>query len=169
MAKKKSPVSGTKKELVIITRPAITLEEIKTDKRKRLLLAVLDLLNELRGVYERTLAHLFYWLKQEGIDLGYNFIMVGDTPTSRDLHEDVMALLYTGLAESDIRTKKIRITSEGKEFLEKHPADPDTLNRVKEAIEKLKPKIMALNAQLELTNMLMKPGAPRRPRIRIGR
>ncbi len=169
MAKKKSPVSGTKKELVIITRPAITLEQVKNDKRKRLLLAVLDLLNDMRGVYERTLAHLFYWLRQEGIDLGYTFIMVGDTPTSRNLHEDVMALLYTGLAESDVRTKKIRITSEGKEFLEKHPADPETLNMVKEAIEKLKPKIMALNAQLELTNMLMKPGAPRRPRIRIGR
>ncbi len=160
--KRKEPVSGTKKELVIITRPAVTIDQVKNDPRKRALLAVFKALEDQGGIYERSLAHLLYWLKTEKeIDLGYNFIVVGDTPTSKELHEDIVALLYVGLLETNPKNKKLRLTSEGREFLSKVGL-PAEWERMKQAIEDLKPKIAAIDAQLELTTMLMKPRAPRR-------
>ncbi len=164
--KKKEPVAGTKKELVIIARPAVTLDQVKADPRKRNLLLVLLALEKLRGIYERSLAHLLYWLKTEkNIDLGYEFFLVGDTPTSKQLHEDLVALLYLGLAETDPRTKKLRITNDGKEFLKTVGYDEELLKKIEDAIEELKPKITTIEAQIELTTMLMRPGAPRRRRF----
>jgi len=168
--KKKQPVSGTKKELVIIARPAITLDQVKNDERKKKLLLVLRNMEDQGGIYERSLAYLLYWLKTEKeIDLGYNFFLVGDLPTSKELHEDIVALLYVGLAENDPRTKKLRLTSQGREFLQSIVFDKDFVEKLKAAIEELKPKVAAIDAQLELTNMLMRPGAPRRFTIRFGR
>ncbi|HIC98837.1 MAG TPA: hypothetical protein EYP08_04140 [Pyrodictiaceae archaeon] len=168
--KKKQPVSGTKKELVIITRPAITLDQIKTDERKKKLLLVLRNMEDQGGVYERSLAYLLYWLKTEkGVDLGYDFLLVGDVPTSKELHEDIVALLYVGVVENDPRTKKLRLTSQGRELLQSIAFDKDFVEKLRAAIEELKPKVAAIDAQLELTNMLMRPGAPRRFTVRIGR
>ncbi len=163
--KKKEPVAGTKRELVIIARPAVTLEQVKSDPRKRNLLLVLQALEKMKGIYERSLAHLLYWLKTEkGIDLGYDFYLVGDTPTSKQLREDVVALLYVGLAETDPVTKKLRITNDGKEFLKTVGFDEELYRKLEEAIEELKPKLTTIEAQIELTTMLMRPGAPRRRR-----
>ncbi len=163
--KKKEPVAGTKRELVIIARPAVTLEQVKTDERKRKLLTVLQALEKLKGIYERSLAHLLYWLKTEkGIDLGYDFLLVGDTPTSKQLREDIVALLYVGLVESDPITKKLRITNEGKELLKTVGIDEEFYKKVEEAIEEYKPKLTTIEAQIELTTALMRPGAPRRRR-----
>ncbi len=160
--RKKEPVSGTKKELVIVTRHVVTLDQVKNDERKMRLLAVFKALEDVGGIYERSLAHLLYWLKTEkNLDLGYNFIVVGGTPTSKELHEDLVALLYVGLIESNPRTKKLQLTSEGKEFLDKVGLPPDW-EKIKQAVEELKPKVTAIDAQLELTAMLMRPRAPRR-------
>jgi hypothetical protein len=166
--KKKEPVAGTKRELVIIARPAVTLDQVRNDPRKRNLLLVFSVLEKMKGIYERSLAFLLYWLKTEkGIDLGYDFLLVGDTPTSKQLREDLVSLLYVGLIESDPVTKKLRITNEGKEFLKTSGVDEQLQNKLEEAIEELKPKLTTIEAQLELTTMLMRPSGPRRRRPTI--
>ena len=161
--KKKEPVGGTKKELVIATRPVVTPQEVERDERKKKLLLVLKAMEDQGGIYERSLINLVYWLKTEKeLDLGYSFFLVGDTPTSKDLHEDIMALLYVGYIETDPRTKKLRLTNDGKEFLEKKWFDKDLYEKIKAAVDDLKPKIAALDAQIELTTLLSRPRAPRR-------
>jgi hypothetical protein len=163
--RKKEPVGGTKKELVIVTRPAVTPSQIEQDERKRNLLLLLSSMEEQGGVYERSLAHLVYWLQSEkGIDLGYNFTLVGDLPTSKELKEDLIALLYVGYAETDARTKKIRISSDGKEFLSKVGYDKNFYEQLRAAVDELRPKIAAIDMQIELTTMLTRP---RRRRSRI--
>jgi hypothetical protein len=160
--RKKEPVSGTKKELVIVTRPVVTRDKVEKDERKRKLLMVLKALEDQGGIYERSLAYLIYWLQTEkNLDLGYNFYVIGDVPTSKELHEDVVALLYVGLAETDPRTKKLRLTSDGKEFLEK-VIDKEYYEKLAAAIEEYKPKVAALDAQIELTTMLQGPRGRRR-------
>ncbi len=148
--KKKEPVSGTKKELVIIARPVVTLDQVKNDTRKRNLLAFFDLLTAKGGVYEKTLNYLLYWFKTEkGIDMGYNFVTLGNVPYSRELHEDLVALLYLGLLEAT-PTKKLRITNEGREFLQKVGYDAALLEKLKEALEEYWPKAVAIETQIEL-------------------
>jgi len=163
--KKKEPVGGTKKELVIVTRPVVTPQEVERDPRKKKLMLLLKALEDQGGIYERSLVNLVYWLKTEkDIDLGYNFYLVGDVPTSRDLHDDIMALLYVGYAETDPRTKKLRLTNDGKEFLEKKWFDQELYQKLKAAVEELRPKIAALDAQIELTTLLSRAAGPRRRR-----
>ncbi len=164
--RKKEPVGGTKKELVIIARPALTVEDIKRDERKKNLLLLLSALEGQGGIYERSLAYLLYWLKNEkDIDFGYNFYLVGDVPTSKQLHEDIVALLYTGLVETDPRTRKLRLTANGKEFLASIGVDKERLELYRQLADEYRPKISAIDAQIELTTMFIKPGAPRRRRF----
>ncbi|AEM37944.1 hypothetical protein Pyrfu_0072 [Pyrolobus fumarii 1A] len=164
--KKKEPVSGTKKELVIIARPVVTLDQVKGDERKKNLLALFNLLTDKGGIYEKTLNYLLYWFKSEkGIDMGYNFVMLGDVPYSRELHEDLVALLYLGLLETT-PTKKIRITNEGREFLQKVGYDTALLEKVKEALEEYWPKATTIDAQIELETTRRATMAARRRRRR---
>ncbi|RUM48059.1 MAG: hypothetical protein DSY37_00610 [Hyperthermus sp.] len=161
--RRKEPVGGTKKELVIVTRPAITVQQVERDPRKVNLLLILKAMEEQGGIYERSLVNLLYWLKSEkNIDMGYDFYLVGDTPTSKGLHEDIVALLYVGYAETDPRTRKLRLTSEGREFLGRKGFDAEFYKKLKDALEELKPKLAALDAQIELTMLLSKPRSPRR-------
>jgi len=163
--RKKEPVGGTKKELVIVARPAITPQQVERDERKRKLMLVLKAMDDQGGIYERSLVNLVYWLKTEkGIDLGYNFLTVGGVPSSKELHEDIVALLYVGFAETNPRTRKLRLTNEGKEFLEKKGYDKEFYEKLKAAVDELRPKIAALDAQIELTTLLTRPG-PRRRRF----
>ena len=165
--KKKEPVAGTKKELVIITRPVITLDQVKNDTRKRNLLAFFDLVTaKSGGVFEKTLNYLLYWFKTEkGIDLGYNFVMLGNVPYSRDLHEDVVALLYLGLIEATPQ-KKLRITNDGREFLQKVGYDAALAEKMKEALEEYWPKAVAIETQIELEQREMAREMARRRRRR---
>jgi len=161
--KKKEPVGGTKKELVIIARPAITSQQVERDPRKNRLLLVLKAMEDQGGIYERSLVNLVYWLKEEkDVDLGYTFYLVGDTPTSKSLHEDVVALLYVGYAETDPRTRKLRLTNDGKEFLERKGYDMDFYRKLKTAVDELRPKLVGLDAQIELTMLLSRPRSSRR-------
>ncbi len=164
--KKKEPVGGTKRELVIMARPAITVDDIRRDERKKNLLLLLYALEGQGGIYERSLNYLLYWLKTEkGVDFGYNFYLVGGVPTSKEVREDITALLYTGLAETDPRTKKLRITSNGKEFLASQGIDKQRLEEYKQLVEEYRPNISAIDAQIELTTVFSRPGAPRRRRF----
>jgi len=167
--KKREPVSGTKKELVIITRPVVTIDQVKNDERKKNLLALMDLITAKGGIYEKTLNYLLYWFKSEkGIDMGYNFFLLGNVPYSRELHEDLVALLYLGLLET-APTKKLRITNEGREFLTKFGYDKALLEKLKEALEEYWPKANAIDAQIELetTRRISNPARRRRRRLTI--
>ncbi len=103
------------KELRIVTVPVVTVDDVKQDKRKLKLLHILDWVGELS---EKGIVKLLHTLKEKGIDLGYNFIMIGDEPSSREVLEDVRILLYLDLAETNPINRKVRLTSIGKEFLE---------------------------------------------------
>ncbi len=139
---------GTGKELRIVTKPVVTVDVVKRDPKK---LKVLYIINEFGQISEMSLTNLIHTLKNEkGIDLGYNFIMIGDVPSSRDLAEDIRILLYLGLIETDPVTRKLRLTSNGQEFLEQNKLGGEDTEKLKEAIEELKPKIMSEESAAEL-------------------
>jgi hypothetical protein len=151
---------GTGKELRIVTKPVVTEEAVIKDPKKLKLLHIIDNVKE---ISEKALIYLLYWLKTDKEkDLGYNFIIVGDIPNSKELREDIHVLLYLGLLEADPRTRKLKLTSAGKEFLEKHGIPKEELEDTYKDLEDLKPKINAIDVAVEM--MLRSMGGGRRRR-----
>ncbi len=151
------------KELRIVTRPVVTIDAVKKDLKKLLLLHVIK---EMKEISERSLSKLIHMLKDEkGVDLGYEFLVIGDVASSRALAEDLRILLYLGLIETHPVTRKLRLTSTGEEFLEQNPVDEEKLKEIKEALEELKPKILAE----ESTADILMRGFRRRRRRRFRR
>ncbi len=154
-----SKPAGKTKELKIISRPVITIEDIKKDPRK---LKLLYVINESGGLSEKALKYLIYYMKEAGYDLGYSFVMLGQTPSSRELHNDLVALLYVGLTETNPR-KKIVLTSQGKEFLEKHVLpiiSDEEKDKIKKLVEELRVKVTPIDTEVELS--LRRPRRRRR-------
>lgn len=149
------------KELKIITRPALTINDIVNDSRK---IALLHIVKSFGEITEKALYHLVKGVQEEGkIKLGYSFFEVAGILSSKELREDLIALLYLGLLESNPRNKKLRITADGQEFLEQNIEKlGDNAEKISEAIENLRPKIIPIDAEQELTFKLMKPGRRRR-------
>ncbi len=142
--------SSTKsKELKIITRHVITLDDIKNDPRKIKLLYIIDTVG---GISEKALQHLIYYMKNSEYDLGYDFILLGNTPSSKMLHNDIVALLYVGLIETNPR-RKLVTTSLGKEFLEKVKDNipEDEKENIKKLIDDLRIKIAHIDMEVELS------------------
>ena len=102
---------------------------------------------------------------EKNVDVGYEFIMIGDTPSSRALAEDIRILLYLGLLETDPVTRRLRLTSIGEEFLEQNKLPEDEAEPLMKAIEELKPRIEAE----ESTTELLLRGLRRRRRRRFRR
>lgn len=139
---------GGGKELRIVTRPVVTDDVVKRDPKKQ---RILFIINEFKQLTEKSLVKLVYELKKEkDLDLGYSFIMLGDTPSSKELAEDLRILLYLGLIETDPVSRKMKLTANGEEFLEKNPVTGEDIDKLKEAIEELKPKIMSEESAAEL-------------------
>lgn len=137
------------KELKVFSKQVITIDQIKKDVRKLKLLRIIDVLEE---ISEKALTHLIYLIqKEKGIDLGYKFFLVAGNPSSKQLLDDIFALLYVGLIETNPRNKKLRLTSIGKEFLEQVTTIPEEeFSPIKSAIEELKSKIQLVDAEVEL-------------------
>jgi len=110
------------------------------------------IINILEEISEKALTHLIYLIqKEKGIDLGYKFFLVAGNPSSKQLLDDIFALLYVGLIETNPRNKKLRLTSTGKEFLEQTGGVPEEiLSPIKSAIEELRSKIQLVDAEVEL-------------------
>lgn len=144
----KQPSTGKSKELKIITKHVITIEDIKKDPRK---IKLLYIINTLGGISEKALQHLIYYMKEKDYDLGYNFIMLGTTPSSKDLHNDLVALLYVGLLETDPR-RKLLVTSMGKEFLQNHESaiSEEEKEKIKSLVDELRIKIAPIDTEVEL-------------------
>ncbi len=151
------------KELKIVTRHPITVDDVRRDERKVRLLHIIRLYGE---ITEKALQHLVYELGQKGFDTGYEFSMIGGVPSSRSLRDSLIALLYTGLLETNPRNKKLRLTSTAlEEFLPTAKMPEEDLEKLKELIEDLRPKISAIDAEVELATMLGRGGRRRRRRF----
>ncbi len=155
--------SGGSKELRIVTKPVVTIEVVKKDPKK---LRILYTIYVMKEISERSLTNLIYMLKNEkNVDMGYEFIMIGNTPSSRTLAEDIRILLYLGLLETDPVTRRLRLTSTGEEFLEQNKLPENEAESLMKAVEELKPKIEAE----ETTTELLLRGLRRRRRRRFRR
>jgi len=143
-----SSTSTKSKEIKIITRQVFTLADIEKDLRKIKLLYIISLLGD---VSEKALEHLLYEMKSREYDLGYNFVLVAKTPTSKDLFNDLLALKYTGLVETSA-SRKVALSSLGKEFLEKNLSKIDEYERevVRKLVEELRVKIRPIDAEVEV-------------------
>lgn len=142
------PSSTKSKEIKIITRQVITLKDIEKDPRKIKLLYIMSVFGD---ISEKALEYLIYEMKQKGYDLGYNFILVGKVPTSKELFNDVLALKYTGLVETT-STRKLVVSSLGKEFLEKHSnvIGEKEKEEIKKLIDELRVKIRPIDVEVEV-------------------
>ena len=155
------------KELKIITKHVVTIDDVARDQRK---LKLLYLVNALEEISEKALQYLIYWLKTEKqLDLGYEFLVIGNVPSSKELKTDIVALLYVGALETNPRNKKLRVTSVGKELLEKTVTDnmKPEFDRVVAAAKELEAKVKSIDAEVELTIKMLKQSMRRRRRRRF--
>ncbi len=135
------------KELKTFSMQVITQDHIKRDPKK---IKILYIVRHLGSISEKALTYLLYLLKNEkGIDLGYSFITIGNKVMSKQILDDIMALLYTGLLESDPRTKKLRVTSNGLDFLERNPMPTSEINDLLKAIDELRGKVLPIDIEVE--------------------
>lgn len=138
------------KEIKITARPVVTIDSIKGDFNKLSLLNIIRYLNE---ISEKTLQYLIYWLRSEkNVQLKYEFINIGNIPVSKQLKDDINILLYLGLIETNPSTRKLRLTTNGLEFLDKNNLNPSELEIIVKGIEDLKSKIKPIEAEAELTS-----------------
>ncbi len=155
------------KELKIITKHVVTVDDVAKDPRK---LKLLYLVNALEEISEKALQYLIYWLKTEKqLDLGYEFLVIGNVPSSKELKTDIVALLYVGALETNPRNKKLRATSVGKELLEKTVTDnmKPEFDRVVAAAKELEAKVKSIDAEVELTIRMLRQSMRRRRRRRF--
>ena len=139
---------GAGKELRIVTKKVVTEDSVKKDLRKLRLMKVVDLFVQ---ISERSLTKLLYMIKNEkNIDIGYDFIMIGYSPSCRSLADDLRILLYLGLIETDPVSRRLKLTSKGREFLEATHVTDSELEKIIKACEEFKPKIEAEESTTEL-------------------
>jgi hypothetical protein len=141
------PSQQKSKDLKIVSKQVISPNVIKEDKRKLQLLYILKQVNKLT---EKSIILLLYELKQKGIDLGYQFNVIGNNVFSSMIKEDLTSLLYLGLIENDPISKKISVSNNGIEVLEKNPIDEEYKNKILQALNEIKTKILAIDEEYNL-------------------
>lgn len=147
-----TPQAGTEKgkEIRIVTKHVVTTSDLLKNPRALKLLYVISLAPN--GISEKALMHLAYYVdKSSNGKLGYNFSLVGSTPVSKELLNDLTTLKYTGLVEVSLKNRKLFLTGLGKEFLnnalERVKDDVDTL---KKAFEEAWPKVAPIDVEVSL-------------------
>ena len=145
-----STPSGEKKgkEIKFETRHVITPEQVTKNER---LMKLLYIVNTYGDISEKALHYMIYELKEIGIDLGYQFFKIGNVITSKQLKDDIVALLYVDFVETVGRAKKFRVTGMGKEALEKASFSEEFIEKVKKKVEEIRPKIATIDAEVELS------------------
>jgi len=138
------PGQTKSKELKIVSKQVITTDSLKDDKRKIKLLYIIKALN---GVSEKALTVGLYELKQKGLDLGYQFNVIGNNVFSPMIKDDITALLYVGYLENDPKSKKLIITSRGQEFLDSQQIEDDFKNNLAQLLNEIKVKITAIDEE----------------------
>ena len=138
---------GKGKELKIIERKVITLDDVKKSKR---MIIVLHIIKHLGEVSEKGLTKLIYEMKEKGVDIGYPVVKIGKVVGSKDLHQDLLDLMYLDLIEKVPNKNKLRITYNGDEFLQKHGLPDSEIKPILELVDQLKPTIEAIEAEVEM-------------------
>jgi len=148
VSKPQQPQATKSKELKIVTRHIVSLSDVEKNPRLVKLLYITSLFKD---ISEKALLHLLYYMRQNGYDLGYNFVVIAQTPTSKDVSSDLAVLKYLGLVEVNEK-KKLAASSLGREFIGKHLET--TLRNDKDVIDKLvnelKVKIAPVDAEVEI-------------------
>ncbi len=147
------------KELKIEAKHAITIDDLVKNKDA---VKLLYLIGEYGEISEKALQALVKEIVDKGGPINYKFITIGDISTSKKLRDDIVALLYLGLLELNSVTKKIRVTGEGKEFLEKEVIKGDEREKLKLLLEEVKNKIISIDAEYELSTLLSRRRRGRR-------
>ncbi len=141
------PGQQKSKELKTVSKQVITPSVLNEDKRKLQLLYIIKQVNKLT---EKSIITLLYELKQKGIDLGYQFNVIGNNVFSPMIKEDLTSLLYLGLIEIDSVNKKISVSNNGLEMIEKNQLEEEFKNKLNQAINEIKTKIIAIDEEYNL-------------------
>lgn len=147
LSKKPQTETTKSKEVKIVVRQVITLDDIAKDTRK---IKLLYILSEYGPISEKTIHNLVYELRNKGLDLNYEFHSVARNIISRDLNNDLLSLKYTGLIEVDNR-RRIVVSTLGREFLNKNidKMIEEEREAMKNAINELKPKLKPIDFEVE--------------------
>lgn len=137
--------AGKTKELKIITVQVVTKDKVLSNPRQMALLYIID---KFGPIYEKTLQHIVYELQQKGAPLEYKFKTIAGTPYSPEFKSDLVALSYVGFIEFT-PSKRIRITSEGKDALEKKGAPSGVVNVVESNLDELRNTASLMDYKLE--------------------
>lgn len=134
------------KELKTFSVQVVTLETVKNDRRKLVLLYMIKVLN---SVSEKGLTYLINIMHEEKkIDLGYSIVKLGNRVIVRELSEDIKALLYVGLVETDPKSKKLQLTSRGKEFLENLQVADSKLDEILRIVEEQRSRVVPIDEEV---------------------
>ncbi|QGA54990.1 DUF1411 domain-containing protein [Sulfolobus sp. E5-1-F] len=141
------PGQQKSKDVKMVSKQVISSNIINEDKRK---LQLLYIIRQIGKLTEKSIIMLLYELKQKGIDLGYQFNVIGNNVFSLMAKEDLTSLLYLGLIENDPISKKIGISSNGIEMLDKAQIEEDFKNKLAQALNEIKTKILAYDEEYNL-------------------
>ncbi|MCE4606706.1 MAG: hypothetical protein F7B59_05155 [Desulfurococcales archaeon] len=148
------PSKGTK-DFKLVTFKVVTIDQVLKNER---LMGLLYLLSKFKELNEKTIYHLVHEVQEKGHNLGYKFFVVGGHPNSKQLKDDLVALMYVDLIETEPRTKKVKLTGQGLDVIEKYvkemPTDKKSL--VDNIIDEIKKKIMVLDNEVDLEMTLRK-------------
>jgi hypothetical protein len=151
ISSQQAATSGEKgKEIRIVTRHVVTVNDVVKNPRLIKLLYLISLSNN--GLSEKALSHLVYNIEKEQKGrFGYEFTLVGDTPVSKELLNDLTTLKYTGLVEVSIKNRKLYVTSGGREILDKIIESIKTdIDALKKSFEETWPKIAPIDVEAGL-------------------
>ncbi|MEB3772232.1 MAG: hypothetical protein GSR82_00970 [Desulfurococcales archaeon] len=149
-----APSKGTK-DFKLVTFKVVTLDQVLKNER---LMTLLYLISKFKELNEKTVYHLVHEVQEKGLNLGYNFFIVGGHPNSKQLKDDLVALMYVDLIEADPRTKKLRLTGQGLDVIEKYSSEmsPDKKSLIDNIVEEVKKKILVLDNEVDLELALKK-------------
>jgi len=141
------PGQQKSKDVKMVSKQVISTNIINEDKRK---LQLLYIIRQIGKLTEKSIIMLLYELKQKGVDIGYQFNVIGNNVFSLMAKEDLTSLLYLGLIENDPVSKKIGISNNGIEILDKTQIEDDFKNKVVQALNEIKTKILAYDEEYNL-------------------
>ncbi|MEB3825799.1 MAG: hypothetical protein LRS47_03925 [Desulfurococcales archaeon] len=149
------------KEFKPVSFKVITLDQVVKNER---LMNLLYLLSKFKELNEKTIYHLVHEVQEKGFNMGYNFFVVGGHPNSKQLKDDLIALMYVDLIETEPRLKKIKLTGQGMDVVEEYSGNmsSEKKNLIDNIVEEIRKKIMILDNEADLETALRKRRRGRR-------
>lgn len=147
--RREAKVEDTKsKDLKIITVQVVTPDKIVGNPRA---MGLLYVVSRLGPIHEKTLFHVVKKLQDSGAAFGYKFATVAGTPYSPELKSDLVSLMYVGFVETEPGPyRRLRITSAGKEALEKHGAPQGVVSVLEANFREIRNEASLMDGQIDL-------------------